>query len=298
MDAVATFDIGTNSVLCLAAELRDGAVVARDDRCIITRLGEGVDVHGALQPAAMERTLGALRELSAVARATSRRAAVGTSALRDATNAADFVRAAEEILGCPIEVISGKREAELTFAGASAGLGVRGERTIVDVGGGSTEIVRGTVGPEEAVSIDIGSVRLTERFLRSDPPTEVEITTLRSAVRAEVARATHILRPEIVGVAGTITTLAALALKMADYDRARVHGYVIAASAVRELADRLARMKVEDRAALVGMPERRALPIAAGALIVAEVLDAARASRLIVSDGGVRYGLAAELLRV
>lgn len=300
MGVVATFDIGTNSVLCLIAEAREEGIAARDDRCIVTRLGEGVDASGVLQPRAVERTLAALRELSAVARAAgvARRAAVGTSALRDASNSKAVIGAGEDILGCPIEVISGAREAALTFDGACAGLELAGARTIVDVGGGSTELVRGTASPEETRSIDIGSVRLTERFLRGDPPSPSEIGELRRYAVSAIADAASILSPVLVGVAGTITTLAMLDAGLTSYSRSSVHGRRLARSAVDVLVARLAESSVAERARLPGMPEGRALPILAGALIVAAVLEVADASSLIVSDGGVRYGLAAELLRL
>ena len=168
----------------------------------------------------------------------------------------------------------------------------------MDVGGGSTELVRGTALPEEARSLDIGSVRLTERFLRGDPPSPSEIDELRRFALSSIAGATSILSPVLVGVAGTITTLAMLDAGLTSYARSSVHGRRLSRSAVGALVARLSALSVNERARLPGMPEGRALPILAGALIVAAVLEVADASSLIVSDGGVRYGLAAELLRL
>ena len=173
---VAAIDIGTNSVLLLIAELRDGTLVPILERAEITRLGRGVDATRTLDPDAVERTLACLASFAEdIARAdVIHVAAVGTSAMRDARGGEGFRARAAEILGVEPQVISGEEEAELTFAGALSGLALRGPVTLFDLGGGSTEIIRGAAGAtdtvERAASLDIGSVRLTERHITADPP--------------------------------------------------------------------------------------------------------------------------------
>lgn len=300
MSAVATFDIGTNSVLCLVAEDRDGEVVALEDRCTITRLGEGVDATRTLAPSAVERTLRALQDhVAAAARhGAARRAAVGTSALRDARDAGAFLERAGTILGCPVEVISGDREALLTFRGATLGLELPGPWCVLDVGGGSTELVEGDAAPRGSVSLNVGSVRMSERFLHTDPPAPSELAALRAHLAEALGPARPLLRPTLVGVAGTVTTLAAVHDGLTTYSRDRIHGRRLSVEELRALVRRLASMSIEARAALPGMPPGRAYPIVAGSLIVEAILAAADAPALIVSDGGVRFGLAAELLRL
>ncbi len=299
---IATLDIGTNTVLLLVAERGPSGLAPVLERATITRLGEGVDRSRELAPAARERTLRCLREYAVELErlGVGRVAAVGTSALRDARGGDEFCEQVRAVLGVAPTVIAGRREAELTFHGALSGLAVTGDVVVFDVGGGSTEIVRGPAGGAvaSAVSLDVGSVRLFERHLGNDPATPEEL----ELVRADVARALVDIdvpgdRATLVGVAGTVTSLAAIALELSDYDPARVHGHVLEASDVHALAERLARMTLAERHALPGLDPRRADVIVAGALIVEGVLDAIRSERLVVSDRGVRWGLAEELAK-
>jgi exopolyphosphatase/guanosine-5'-triphosphate,3'-diphosphate pyrophosphatase len=301
---VATLDIGTNSVLLLIAEATPAGPRALFERATITRLGEGVDRTRQLAPAACERTLGCLAAYAEDMRSFDvvERAAVGTSALRDAAGGGDFTRAAAVLLGVTPLVIDGAREAELTFRGALSGLPQRGAVTVFDVGGGSTEIVRGTreagsAHVADAVSLDIGSVRLFERHVRSDPPSAPELERVRADIDAALAEAPRSASASLlVGVAGTVTTLAAIALELDDYDPARVHGFVLARSEVARVTRELAGLTLEQRRALRGLEPKRADVIVAGALIVERVMHFAGRDELVVSDRGVRWGLAEELL--
>lgn len=303
---IASIDIGTNSVLLLVAERRaDGAVVAVAERATITRLGQGVDATGELHPEAQERTLRCLEAYAAEARSlgVALIEAVGTSAMRDARGGAEFARQAAALLGQAPRVISGDEEARLTFRGALAGLaGLAGPVAVFDVGGGSTEIILGAVDThgisiERAISLDVGSVRLTERYLASDPPTAAEVAALDAEVDRQLASFAPLpAGTRLVGVAGTVTTLAAVSRQIAPYDAARVHGLTLAASEASEAATLLLAMPVAARRQLAGMEPKRADVIAAGARLVAHLVAWAGVGSLTVSDRGVRWGLALEAL--
>jgi exopolyphosphatase/guanosine-5'-triphosphate,3'-diphosphate pyrophosphatase len=298
---VAAIDIGTNSVLLLIAERRGTALEARVERASVTRLGQGVDSTRELNPEASQRTLACLRgyaELIAE-HGVARTAAVGTSALRDARGGADFLDAAEQLLGVRPRVISGEDEARLTFAGALIGLPISGEATVFDVGGGSTEIVQGFTGSghslQHAQSLNIGTVRLTERYIHTDPPSALEIGALRAFIQAELARAPRpTIRGPLVGVAGTVTQLAALQMKLPHYEAARVHGSGLTQTEVLAQFAHLSALSAAERRLLPGMEPARADVIVAGALLVSEILSWLEQSLVIVSDRGVRWGLAAE----
>ena len=327
---VATIDIGTNSVLLLVAERRDGELVPLVERATITRLGQGVDATRTLAPEAVERTLACLARYGEELRAlgverVERIDAVGTSAMRDAAGGDAFVARARELLGVAPRVISGDEEAALTFAGALTGLSLPpGPCAVFDIGGGSTEIIVGTTAGgarrvEQAVSLDVGSVRLTERHIRSDPPTEAELAAVRADIRAALAAApppplpapapaplgaagaSGSAPPFLVGVAGTVTTVAALVLDVVPYDAARVHGARLHREQVQAATSRLAALPVAARRQLPAIEPARADVIVAGSLLIEEILawaggpGASPADELIASDRGVRWGLAQRL---
>lgn len=307
---VAAIDIGTNSVLLLVAERRGDAIIPIVERATITRLGQGVDKARALAPEAVRRTLDCLARYADEIRAcgAERVAACGTSAMRDAAGGESFRAEAKSLLGVEPRVISGREEAELTFDGAMTGLGLTGAVTVVDVGGGSTEIVTGdvTAGPDRAVSLDVGSVRLTERHVRTDPPSSNEVVAIRKDVRDALDGSGIVPTPTIVGVAGTVTTLAAYALSVVPYDSDRVHGARLSGDTVDAAVLRLAAMPLSARRSLGSVQPERADVIVAGGLIVSEVLIWAR-DRLrqrndatdvefVASDRGVRWGLAKRLI--
>jgi exopolyphosphatase/guanosine-5'-triphosphate,3'-diphosphate pyrophosphatase len=300
---VATIDIGTNSVLLLVAESEGGALRPVLERATVTRLGEGVDRNRRLLDAACARTLACLSNYADLVRdlGVSRLDAVGTSAMRDAAGGQEFVAWAEKILGVAPRVIDGNEEARLTFAGALSGLPQTGNLTVFDIGGGSTEIIVGRLSAsarqiDAAVSLDIGSVRLFERHVRADPPTVEEL----QRVERDIARALDDApKPEanaiLVGVAGTVTQLAALELELMPYDAARVHGHTLTRSAVDRLAAHLPSLDLAQRRTLPGMEPARADVLVVGSAIARAVLHWSGASELVVSDRGVRWGLAEEL---
>lgn len=315
----AAIDIGTNSVLLLIAEERGDDLVAVVERATITRLGQGVDKQRALAPEAVERTLVCLERYAEDMRRAGidRAAAVGTSAMRDARGGDAFRARAAEILGIEPRVVSGEEEARLTFTGALTGLGLAsGPVTVFDIGGGSTEIIHGHTGGSvsAAVSLDVGSVRLTERHVKSDPPAMSELEAVRADARGALEGAFRTQRDgketsaappagsphvseRLVGVAGTVTTLAALVLGMAPYDGARVHGARLSKDDVAHAAARLAGLSLSERRALPALDPARADVIVAGSVLVDELLAWASARELIASDRGVRWGLAHDLLR-
>jgi exopolyphosphatase/guanosine-5'-triphosphate,3'-diphosphate pyrophosphatase len=264
-----------------------------------------VDRTRELAAPARARTLACLADYAKdlERHAPERIVAVGTSAMRDARGGPAFAKEAEGILGVLPLVIDGEREAALTFRGTLSGLGLGGRIAVFDVGGGSTELVvgelsRSRVAPtiDGAKSVDVGSVRLFERHVRSDPPSASEI----AAVEADVDRALAAL-PEVpddatlVGVAGTVTTLAAIAAELEPYDGARIHGSRLALDEVREVTLRLLRLPLAERRKLRGLEPRRADVIVTGALLVERFVRWARKPGIVVSDRGVRWGLAEEL---
>ncbi|HVH46095.1 MAG TPA: Ppx/GppA phosphatase family protein [Labilithrix sp.] len=307
---VAAIDIGTNTVLLLVAE-RDpsGQLVAVEEHAKITRLGEGVDKTRTLAPAAIERTNAAIDSYAETVRrlGVTRVDVVGTSAMRDA-GGGDAVRDhVRSKLGVDARTISGDEEARLTFSGALSGIPAEGQRAfrVFDIGGGSTEVVHGFHGSGIspggdpvlfAQSYDVGSVRLTERHVESDPPTDAEMKAVRDSARAAFASVPAFasdLPP--VGIAGTMTTLAAVSLQMATYDGARVHGMTMPASEIERVVAELARVPLAKRSALPGLEPKRADVIIAGGLVALSYLEHVGASEVMISDRGVRWGLAEAL---
>jgi exopolyphosphatase/guanosine-5'-triphosphate,3'-diphosphate pyrophosphatase len=305
---VAAIDIGTNSVLLVIAAASAAGPRPLLERATITRMGEGVDQTRRLAPAAVARNLECLRAYADDLRAhgSPRLDVVGTSALRDAEGSSAFLDEAERILGVRPRVIAGDEEARLTFRGALSGLGLSGKLLVFDVGGGSTELVVGDAGgaapPDCRVSLDIGSVRLCERHVQSDPPAAREIAAIEADIQRALAAAGPLTRVHahepltLVGVAGTVTTLKALDLGLAPYDPARVHGSVLTLSTVESLCAKLASLPFAERARLPGLQPKRADVIVAGALIVRDLLRRAGAAQAVVSDRGVRFGLLDALL--
>lgn len=300
---VAAIDIGTNSVLLVIAGVDASGFVPLLERATITRLGQGVDKTRRLAPAAVERNLNCLREYAALLRehGTPTLDVVGTSALRDAQDADAFLDEAERILGVRPRVIAGDEEASLTFRGALSGLGLAGELVVFDVGGGSTELIAGSadgqIFAQDRVSLDLGSVRLFERHVRSDPPAPDEIARIEADIERELdSAASRIdLRAAgdltLVGVAGTVTTLKALELGLQSYDPARVHGSRLTLVAVEALCAKLASLPLSARQQLPGLAPERADVIVPGAYLVRNLLRRAGAASLVVSDRGVRFGL-------
>lgn len=301
-DVVAAIDCGTNSIRLLVAEHRDGRLVELDRRMLIIRLGEGVDATGELSPAALTRAFAACRQYRDVIDTYGAGAVrfAATSASRDARNAADFTAGVHDILGVLPEVITGDLEAELSFAGATAGLAHRTPVLVFDIGGGSTEFVLGSDRPHQAISVDMGCVRFHERFLRTDPADPVQVAAAIAAVddlldlvQRRVALDTA---SDVIGTAGTVTTVAALALGLPRYDAAAIHGARIPAAAVHDVRDRLLALPLARRRELPVMHPGRADVITSGAVILSRVLERTGAGELIASEHDILDGLARSLV--
>lgn len=303
---VAAIDIGTNTALLLVAEADRGEPLrAVREEATITRLGEGVDVSRKLSAQAIERTNACLLHYANVVRelGAERVAVVGTSAMRDAGGGAEVRAKVRELFSVEARTISGDEEARLTFEGALSGLSASGEVVVFDIGGGSTEIVAGVAGGQirASHSFDVGSVRLTERHVKHDPPIVSEMDAIARDVRAafatkpDVWRAARATKSAPIGIAGTVTTLAAVALALDPYDGARVHGHAMRKDEVRAVVERLAALPLDERRRVRGLEPKRADVIVAGGVLVLEVLDALGASDVVVSDRGVRWGLAESL---
>jgi len=299
---LAIIDVGTNTILLLVVERgADGGLRPVHDECRFGRLGKGVDASGALDPESVARSLAIVRDY----RATIDRlgagevVAVGTQALREASNAAAFVGPAEAILGAGIEVIAGGREAELVaaaVAGAFPAL-AGADHVIADVGGGSTEIIARRGGRTvSAVSVPLGSVRQKERHLRGDPPTAEEARALIADIDGVLAGLDLPTGVPLVATAGTATTIAAVELRLRVYDPDRVQGLELDAATVERQLARYLELPLAERRRLPGLEPERADVIAAGVAIFARLLRRLDSRRFIVSDRGVRWGIAYQRL--
>jgi exopolyphosphatase/guanosine-5'-triphosphate,3'-diphosphate pyrophosphatase len=294
---VAAIDLGTNSTRMLVADVEDGRVDEVVRRLKITRLGEGVDTRRRLLPHPIARVRNVLsdyrRELAQLG--AERTLAFATSAVRDAENGDAFLGELEWSYGFETRLLSGHEEASLTFRGVSTDRAIDGETLVVDIGGGSTELVSGG---SDALhfhdSLDLGCVRLTERFLHSDPPTAAELDECAAAVRSLLGeRVPDDIRPSTaIGVAGTITSIAALDLGLREYDPERVHGHVVPREAVAKQLERLAGLPVAKRRELPALDPERAPVIVAGAVILREVLDHFGLDRIEASERDILDGAA------
>ncbi|MGF1646343.1 MAG: exopolyphosphatase [Kineosporiaceae bacterium] len=322
MPRVAAIDCGTNSIRLLVADVdRDpcgggvdgppgGAVHQRDvdRRMEVVRLGQGVDATGRLDPVAMQRTFAAVDRYAEVMRAAGVQAVrfVATSATRDAANASDFVAGVHDRLGVEPEVVSGAAEAALSFAGATAALPayLPGPFGVVDIGGGSTEVVVGTASVEAALSVDVGCVRLFERHLAGDPPTAEQMAAARRDVDAALDRVAAVVPLDrirtLVGVAGTVTTIAAAVLDLPAYDPVAIHGSVRPADAVLGVCRRVLATPRAERAAWPFMHPGRVDVIGAGALVWAAVIERVAAAsgitNVVASEHDILDGIALSLV--
>ena len=298
---VAVIDVGTNTVLLTVAERRGATFQPVVERAEITRLGRGVDRTGNLDPAAIADTVAVIARYAAEARSlgASRIAAVATSAARDARNGAAFFEASLAAAGIAPEIIAGGEEARLVHLSAWGDFGSPGRRlAVLDVGGGSSEVTWGAGPvPEGRRSFQMGAVRLTERATPGDPPSPADLRRMRDGAREAIAEVEAIRASgaldgaRLVAVAGTVTTLAAVAQELPEYDALRVHGSTLRRTELEALLGRLAALTTADRARLPGMEPKRADVIVAGAILVAAAMDLGGFGELTVSDRGVRWGL-------
>jgi exopolyphosphatase / guanosine-5'-triphosphate,3'-diphosphate pyrophosphatase len=304
---VAAVDCGTNSIRLLIADIDTERTVltdiAREMR--IVRLGEGVDRTGRLSPAALDRTIGALREYEGLIAGASPAAVrmVATSATRDAENAQEFVDRVKEVLGVAPEVVTGDEEARLSFTGATRELtDTPAPYLVTDIGGGSTEFVLGgPAGVSGGRSVDIGCVRMTERHLHSDPPLDAEI----AAATADIDSALELVAASIpaerastlVGLAGSVTTVAGIALGLATYDSERIHHSRVPAARVHEIATDLLGQTRAQRAAIGVMHPGRVDVIGAGALVLDRIMIRFGFPEVLVSEHDILDGIAWSLVR-
>jgi exopolyphosphatase/guanosine-5'-triphosphate,3'-diphosphate pyrophosphatase len=298
---VAAFDCGTNSLRLLVTDLpdregRNARELVRDMR--IVRLGEGVDRTGRISDPAMARVLAAVDGFVAVARKheVERVRFCATSAARDASNADDFMAAVRQRVGVEPEVLTGEEEARLSFAGAVRSLGgaAPAPYLVVDIGGGSTELILGTDDVTAAQSLDIGSVRITERHLAHDPARRDEIDAAVADIDATLD--TLELDPTrastVIGVAGTVTTVAAAALRLDTYERTLIHHAVIDVASVQGTVTRLLSMSTDERRALGYMHPGRADVIGGGGLVLARLLRRTSVYSMLVSEQDILDGIA------
>ncbi|WP_026874921.1 Ppx/GppA phosphatase family protein [Jiangella gansuensis] len=303
MTRVAAIDCGTNSVRLLVTDLVDGRQADLDRRLEIVRLGQDVDRTGRLAPEALERTFAALHGYANVidSLGVERVRMVATSATRDAANRDEFVAGVVGVLGVEPEVVSGAAEAGLSFDGAVRGLAgspgdAGGPYLVVDIGGGSTELALGTSGVTAARSVDIGCVRLTERRFRADPPSPDDVAAARADIEAALDDAAGVVplgeARTLIGLAGSVTTVAALHLGLRNYDSTAIHHSRIPAGQVRAISDQLLAMPRAERAALGPMHPGRVDVIAAGALVLRCVVDRAGVDEVLVSEHDILDGIA------
>ncbi|HEX5143660.1 MAG TPA: Ppx/GppA phosphatase family protein [Mycobacterium sp.] len=312
MTRIGAIDCGTNSIRLLIADSHEGGLTDVHREMRIVRLGQGVDATGQFAPDAIARTRAALVDYAELLQDSDvqRVRMVATSATRDAANRDEFFSMTAEVLGAVVpgataEVITGTEEAELSFHGAVAELDSGAAPfVVVDLGGGSTEVVLGDTAPQASLSMDIGCVRLTERCLHSDPPTAAQVAAARDVVRANLAEALRVVPVQDahtwVGVAGTFTTIAALALQLTTYDAEVIHGSTVSFAQLLPVCADLIAMTRKQRAALGPMHEGRVDVIGGGAIVVQELAEAfhARAgiSTLTVSEHDILDGIALSLV--
>jgi exopolyphosphatase/guanosine-5'-triphosphate,3'-diphosphate pyrophosphatase len=292
---VGAVDLGTNSTRLLVADVRGGELEEAERLLEITRLGDRVDADGRLADAAMERVHAVLDRYAARARGlgAERVLATATSAVRDAANGREFLAEVSRRHGFETRLLSGREEAELTYRGVTSRFSAMPGTLVCDIGGGSTELVVG--GPDgvvDAASLDIGCVRMSERCLHDDPPSAAQLAALRTAVAEVLPERLTSAAQTLVGVAGTVTTLATIDLDLECEVPDLVDGHPLARSTVETLLARLAALPLAERRSVRGLMPERAPTIVAGAAIAAEVMRATGAHEIIVSERDILHGAA------
>ena len=302
MTRLGAVDIGTNSVRLLVADVdghgRDAKLRTLDRRMRITRLGQGVDRARFLAPEAVARTVDVLREYRAALdeHEVERVRATATSAARDAGNRDEFFAAARDALGVTPELLAGEDEAKLSFLGATAALDAPAPFLVVDIGGGSTEFVLGTEEPTGLASLDIGCVRVTEQFLQSDPPAPEELANAVATVRDLVADVPRVVpgaadAGTLVGLAGTITTIAAVEQGLPEYDPDRIHHFRLTRDAAEDVFRTLATENAAQRAHNPGLEAGRVDVIVGGAVVLVSILRVLGYDEVLVSEADILDGL-------
>jgi exopolyphosphatase / guanosine-5'-triphosphate,3'-diphosphate pyrophosphatase len=296
---VAAVDLGTNSTRLLVADVDDGRIDEVVRRTTITRLGEGVDERKRLLPAPIARVRNVLTDFRREAErlGAERTLAIATSAVRDAENGEAFLGEVEWSYGFTTRLLSGHDEAQLAFRGVALGRELADDTLVLDIGGGSTElVVGGPRGLRFHDSLDLGCVRLTERFLPSDPPTAEELDACAHAARELLPD--DLAPTTAIGVAGTITSIAALDIGLEEYDPDRVHGHYVSRAGVTEQLERLASLPVAERREVPALDPDRAPVIVAGAVILREALDHFRLDGIEASERDILDGAALEVVEL
>ena len=305
MKRVAALDCGTNSIRLLIAEENAGgsSFTEISRKMSIVKLGEGVDKNKAFLPDAISRTLAALKVFAAeIAEAKVAKVRFcATSATRDAQNRDEFLIPVEQILGITPEVISGEEEAKLSFLGATQALSKSdGPFLVIDIGGGSTEFVFGSDHVDAARSVNIGCVRMSERHFKNDPPTQSEIEGAREDIKNAIALAAEVVpirnAKTLVAVAGTATTVAAAALNLAKYDSDLIHLAKISSKETRRVSDWLLTLTRQERSDLGYMHPGRVDVIAAGSLVLAEIIEATGLESFVASENDILDGMVWSML--
>ncbi|MGE5174643.1 MAG: hypothetical protein ACM3MD_12525 [Betaproteobacteria bacterium] len=309
---LAGIDIGTNTLRLLIAETGSASFREIHSDRRITRLGQGLDRTGTLDREAAKRSLAVLSDFADSIRrhAAQHTAAIGTSALRNASNSREFIKNVKGKTGLDIRVITGEEEARLTLLGVAHSLKTMGSKRsdplenslVIDIGGGSTEVIITRPDREPVIeSLPLGAVYLTERFIKSDPPFKKDVTVLRSAIRDELAKKGREMQPAsssvFVGTAGTITTLAAMDQGLAQYDSERINRSILTREAVDNIVGKLSRMTLEERRFIRGLEPGREDIIFAGALVTQEIMEHFGYTSMLVSDWGLREGIVIDLYK-
>ena len=303
---VAAIDCGTNSIRLLIADVQDAVLTEVVRTMVIVRLGEGVDRTGEFSEAALTRTFAALDSFAELIEQhrPDRIRFVATSASRDVSNRNIFVAGVKERIGIEPDVISGDEEAALSFLGATGDFAFASTPPpapylVVDIGGGSTEFVLGETEPTAALSTNVGCVRMTERHLVTDPPTAQEIVSATSDIDAAIAEAGLVVpfaqAKTLIGLAGSVTTVAALALNLSEYDPKAIHGAVLSADQVHAVTTELLHMTRADRSALAPMHEGRVDVIGGGALVLDRIMQVNGIREVVVSETDILDGIARRL---
>jgi exopolyphosphatase/guanosine-5'-triphosphate,3'-diphosphate pyrophosphatase len=299
---VAAIDCGTNSIRLLVADVDPGTgtLVDLDRSNEIVRLGHGVDATGRIAPESMARTFAAVERYAEVIADLGAELVrfIATSASRDAENRDEFVAGVRDRIGVVPEVISGDEEARLSFMGATRGLvdGAGAPYLVVDIGGGSTEFVLGTREPVAARSVDVGCVRLTERHLRHDPPTEAEVAAIVADVDAAIAEAAAVVplaeARTLIGLAGSVTTTTGIFLGLEEYDGAAIHGTRVPAAEVAAISDRMLALDHAGRSVMQVIHPGRVDVLNAGILVLRRILDVTGLPEVLASEHDILDGIA------
>lgn len=296
MDRVASIDIGTNTILLLIAEVEMGTLKPLFEAETIVRLGEGVQKDSVLYQEAMKRGFQTLAQYSEHCQTmgVQKIFAVGTSALREARNSESFLRMIKERLGLSIEIISGEEEAQLSFLAVVRDMkGLNDSLMVVDIGGGSTEFISGRGDRVDRwVSLPVGSVRFTERFLLSDPVQEREWEKMEKKIRKSLTRIPHPQKPfSMVAVGGTATTLASVEQGLEEFIPEKIHHFVLKKEALRKQLDLYRSKTIEEKGKIIGLPSARADVILAGGAILYMAMEELECPSVLINCHGIRYGL-------